>query len=334
MIIVVPRDHAKPSGGNIFNRLFVNALEETGFQVEALTPGPALSRMKKEEAGTWWVDSLCFNELDPFLALQGKKRRVYALIHSLPSLDPGLSRAERRREIGKERRQLSRVSGFLVTSRWTRALLRKRGLAQKPILVVPPAPAVVPGQRRKAPEGGFSGLMVSNLIRRKGVLKFLGCLDRRLRPSDRFSMRIVGRSDIEPDYARTCLELIGRNGQLKRSVTYLGPLSLAGMKRCYESSTVFITASPVETFGMALQEARLFGLPVLALDADYARRRLGAHGSGVLLPTVADLVESCLKFIRDPAAFEKLVQRSRAKAPRVTYDWGDAARLFLRMTGC
>ena len=330
MIIVVPRDHAKPSGGNIFNLLFVRALEKQGIEVEALTPGPALSRMKKAEAGSWWVDSLCFDELDPFIALQGEKRRVYALIHSLPSLDPGLSTAERRKEIAKERRQLGGVSGFLVTSQWTRALLRKRGLAgQKPVLVVPPAPAVVPG-RRRAPGRGFSGLMVNNLIRRKGVLEFLKSLSRRLRPSDRFRLRIAGRSDIEPDYARTCLELVGQNEPLRRRVTFLGPLSLAGIKRCYESATVFITASAVETFGMAVQEARLFRLPVLALDADYSRRRLGHGRSGVLVRTVPDLAEACLKFSRDQAAFEDLIRRSQTGAPPANYDWEDAARLFLR----
>jgi glycosyltransferase involved in cell wall biosynthesis len=330
MILVIPENHALPSGGNVFNRLFVKALRKTGTTVEALTPAPALSRMRKAEAGTWWVDSLCFGDLDRFLALQGKKRKVYALVHSLPSLDPDLSPAERRNEMGTEWRQLNRVSGFLVTSSWTRALLRRRRFTQRPIIVVPPAPAVRPGRRRKVAGRGFSGLIIGNLIRRKGVLEFLDCLDRRLKPSDRFSLRIAGRSDIEPDYARNCLELIARNEQLNRSVTYLGPLSLSRMKRLYESSTVFITASAVETFGMALQEARLFGLPVLALDAVYARRRLGHDGTGILVPTVPDLVEACLEFIRHPAALEDLVQRGRTTAPALTYDWEDAARLFLR----
>jgi len=328
MIIVVPETHAEPSGGNIFNRLFARALRKAGAEVESLTVGPALSRMKDAEAGSWWVDSLCLDELDNFIALQGKKRKVYALIHSLPSLEPGLSAAERKKKMAEERRLLREVSGFLVTSDWTRSLLRRRGFGKRPIFVVPPAPAVVPG-RRMTVRQGFSGLMVNNLIQQKGVLEFLTCLGRRLKPNDLFTLRIAGRSDIEPDYAGRCLELIDRNPQLKGRVKYLGPLPLVGIKRCFERSTVFITASSAETFGMAVQEARLFGLPVLALDAAYARRLVRPGRAGLLFHSIPDMAEACLEFMRHPSALEALAEKSLASALPLTYDWGGAARLFL-----
>jgi glycosyltransferase involved in cell wall biosynthesis len=328
MIIVVPKTHAEPSGGNIFNRLFVRALKKAGVEVEALTAGAARSRMKRAEAGSWWVDSLCLDELGEFIALQDEKRKVYALIHSLPSLEPSLSSAERRRRVAEEKELLREVSGFLVTSSWTRSLLRKRGLGRTPIIVVPPAPTVVPGTRKRAGRG-FSGLMVNNLIRQKGVLELLTSLSGRLKPSDMFTLRIAGRADIQPDYAARCLELIDRHARLKGRVTYLGPLPPAWIKRCYESSTVFITASAAETFGMALQEALLFGLPVLALDAPYARRFLRAHPSGLLFRSLPELAEACLEYIRDPGGLEALAQRSRDLPPPARYDWDDAARLFL-----
>lgn len=328
MILVVPDSHGAPSGGNIFNRLLLRALRKKGVEAEALTVGPALSRMRQARAGSWWVDSLCLDALDKFVALQAGKRRVYALIHDLPSLEPSLSPAARRIREAKENRALRDVSGFLVTSPSTRALLRKRRLTGGPILVVPPAPAVLPGRRRAA-TGRFAGLMVNNLIRRKGVLEFLRCLGRRLKESDDLTLRLAGRVDIEPGYAERCLDLIRASACLRDRVRYLGPLPSAEVKRCYETSTLFITASRLETFGMAVQEARLFGLPVLALEADYARRRLQLGRSGLLFPSTVDLAEACLRYVRDPSALEALAARARASAPHSMYDWEDAAQLFL-----
>jgi glycosyltransferase involved in cell wall biosynthesis len=171
--------------------------------------------------------------------------------------------------------------------------------------------------------------MVGNLIRQKGVLEFLDCLGRRLKPGDLFTLRIAGRADIEPEYAARCLELLERHSRLKGRVAYMGPLPPAGIKRCYESSTVFITASSAETFGMALQEAMLFGLPVLALDAAYARRLLRSHLSGRLFRSIPALTDACLEYVRNPPALEALARRSRASSPPMTYDWADAARAFL-----
>jgi glycosyltransferase involved in cell wall biosynthesis len=171
--------------------------------------------------------------------------------------------------------------------------------------------------------------MVNNLIPQKGVLEFLTCLSRGLKPGDRFTLRIAGRADIEPAYAARCLEMIGRHRRLKENVTYLGPLPPARIKRCYESSTVFITASSVETFGMALQEAVLFGLPVLALNAAYARRLLRAGRTGLLFRSMPGLADACLECIRNPRALQALAQRGRDWPTPGAYDWDDAARLFL-----
>jgi glycosyltransferase involved in cell wall biosynthesis len=328
MIIVVPKSHVKPSGGNIFNRLFLQALKKKGLPIEALTVGPALRRMKKSGVGSWWVDSLCLDDIGKFISLQRGGRKVYALIHDLPSLEPSLSPAERRRVAAEEKKVLQDVSGFLVTSPSTRSLLKKRGFSSKPILVVPPAAAVFP-DRRHASARGFVGLMVGHLIPRKGILEFLTCLSRRLKPSDLFTLRIAGRFDIDPSYAEKCLKLMTEHVCLKGKAMYVGPLAAAEMKRYYERSAVFITASKMETFGMAIQEARFFGLPILALDAAYARRRLRPEPSSLLFRSIPALAEACIKYIRNPLALEAFARQARESVPPRLYDWGDAAQLFL-----
>ena len=328
MIFVVPESQAQPSGGNLYNRLLLRALRKKGVRAEALTVGPAISRLKRSRVGSYWVDSLCLDELERFLKLKGEELRIYALIHDLPSLEPGLSLSARGRRAAREKKLLSRVSGFLVTSRWTESLLLEYGLAGKPILVVPPAPAVL-SSRFRPPVRGFIGLMVNNLIRRKGILEFLSCLARQLKESDTFTLLIAGRSDIDPDFSRRCLNLINRHPRLRTSVEFLGPLRPAGVKRCYENSSVFISASRMETFGMAIQEALAFGLPVLALDAGNVKHLLSPERTGLLFRTMPALAKACARYIRDPDALETLQRRARRFVPMDHYDWEDAAQLFL-----
>jgi glycosyltransferase involved in cell wall biosynthesis len=328
MIFVVPESHAEPSGGNIYNRSLLKALRKKRIRVTALTAERALAVMRKKSVGSWWVDSLCLDKLKLFLDLQGARRRVYAIIHDLPSLDPGLSAAERRLREAGESKLLRGASGFLVTSAWTRSVLRKRGLGAKPILVVPPAAAVSPRGPHSVVRG-FVGLMVNNLIRRKGVLEFLTCLCQELAETDVFTLSIAGRSDIETDYAGRCLALMGGHPVLKGKTKFLGPLRPAEMKRRYERSSVFISASETETFGMAVREARLFGLPVLALDARYVRDHFPPDHSGTLFRSIPALAKACASLIRNPGSLETLARRARFLAPPKTYDWEDAARLFL-----
>ncbi len=96
------------------------------------------------------------------------------------------------------------MTGFLVTSPFTKDVLVRRKLVSKPILVVPPALCLSPSGK-KTEAAGFRGLMVSNLIRRKGILEFLEEPGRRLLRGDRFGIKVAGRFDIEPCYAEACL---------------------------------------------------------------------------------------------------------------------------------
>ncbi|MEW5900793.1 MAG: glycosyltransferase [Acidobacteriota bacterium] len=328
MIFVVPESHAQPCGGNLYNQLLLQALKKKGLRIQALSVGRALSGMKKAPVRSCWVDSLCLNELGHFLKLQGKEQKIYAVIHDLPSFEPGLSPSERRRREARENELLGRVSGFLVTSPWTRSVLAKRHLGRKPILVVPPAPAVLPSRPHRVGRE-FAGLMISNLIRRKGVLEFLDCLGRQVKKSDLFTLVIAGRSDIEPDYARRCLNLMVKHPCLKDKVKFLGALRPAQVKRCYESSSVFISSSRLETFGMAIQEARAFGLPVLALEAGYVRHHFSPLRRGLLFRSIPALARACAGYIRNPHGLEALNKTARLSIPRGTYTWEDAAQLFL-----
>jgi len=327
-IFVVPGSHEAPSGGNIYNLCLVDSLKKKGVNVESETPARAAVSRHPEEKRTYWVDTLCIGYIDELLSIKEKYEDVFLIIHHLQSLEPGLSREERIRECAKEKKVFDAVSGFLVTSPFTREVLRQRGVSAKPVFVVPPAPSIFPSSKKKAIRE-FSGLMVANLIPRKGILEFLEAMGRRVTRKDDFRIRIAGRFDIDLEYSRRCLDAVQRNPILSASVIFSGPLPLNRMKREYENANVFISASKMETYGMALQEAREFGLPILTLEAGYAGVHVDPGRNGWLCKSIGELSDACLSFIREPERLCRLREKIRIPSGRTRYSWDDAADRFI-----
>ncbi|HSQ79374.1 MAG TPA: hypothetical protein VLN41_02170, partial [Candidatus Bathyarchaeia archaeon] len=127
VVFVVPEGHP-PSGGDLYNRLLFAALRDAGFVFETAT----LRRLtpRSYPAGTeFWVDSLYIPELGE----RGPFRpddRLFFIIHSLPSADPGLAAARAERLRWDEDRLFARAAGFLVTGAGMRGVLNGRGFGR------------------------------------------------------------------------------------------------------------------------------------------------------------------------------------------------------------
>ena len=315
-----------PSGGDLYNRFLLRALNAEGFEFGRRTLGTLATG--KFPAGTeLWVDSLYIPDLasaNPF----GPKDRVFFIIHSLPSEDPGRTRGEAAKLRGAEDRVFRGASGFLVTGPRTRDVLRARGHGGLPVLFVPPAPCVLPKGPRQAPRI-FTGLIVSSLIRGKGVPAFLDALGRTIRRDDILRIRIAGRVDIEPETAAACLGATNAHPLLRRQVTHLGFVRPEKLAAEYASSSVLISPSASETFGMAFHEARAFGLPVLALRAPYSEPYIEAGRNGLLFGSVAALARGTLDLARRPERLQALAAAAAESRSPDAYTWIEAARSFL-----
>jgi glycosyltransferase involved in cell wall biosynthesis len=181
----------------------------------------------------------------------------------------------------------------------------------------------------------FTGLIVSSLIRGKGVPDFLDALAREVRPDDGFVLRIAGRTDIEPGTAAACLESVARHPLLRGRVIHLGHLALGDLGREYERSSAFISPSPFEGYGMAFHEARIFGLPVLARRAPYSEPFVEAGRTGFLFDSAAALARGMLDLVHEPERMERLGAAARERPESAAYTWRDAARSFLsQREGC
>lgn len=327
IVFVVPPGRP-PSGGDLYNRSLLRALRAAG----ALFVTTSLDRLAvgAYAPGTeFWVDSLYLRALaaaDPF----GPGDRLFFIIHSLPSEDPGLPPEAAATLRQAEDRLFGRAEGFLVTGPRTRDILEERGLAGRPILLVPPALCVRPKGPPRAPTA-FRGLIVSSLIRGKGVPAFVEALGREVRAGDAFGLRIAGRTDIEPDTAAACLKAIRAHPVLKERVIHLGFVPREKMGGEYERSSVLLSPSPSETFGMAFHEARAFGLPILAVRAPYSEPFITPGRTGLLFGSVEELARGALELVRQPERLRDLAAAAAESRTAVVTTWAGAARAFLSL---
>jgi len=179
LVFILPEDHTSPSGGNLYNHFLLQALRKVGLFFKTVDFHQGLEHAQKGFPGVYWVDSLYVGSIEELLMSRSPEQDIFLIIHHLPSLEPTDNDHVVAVSAAEEQDILKRMTGFLVTSAFTKDTLLCRKLLDKPILVVPPALCIHPSGR-KTEAVGFKGLMVSNLIKRKGILEFLENLGKRL----------------------------------------------------------------------------------------------------------------------------------------------------------
>lgn len=325
LVFVLPDDPASVSGGNLYNRFLLEGLARKGIAPLALNVAEACRRLDRGSAGIYLVDSVLHPRVPNLAARTVAGQKLLMLVHLLPSLDP----TQPPHATATEQERLKGIAGFVVTSDFAKTAVVRRHDGRRPVFVVPPALIVAP-TGRMLPLDSFRGLLVGNVIEVKGVLAFLRSLDTFLSEDDAFAIEILGRRDFEPDYADACRRFVAGSVRLRGKARFGGPVAPERMPEVYERSNVFISASAVETYGMALHEARAFGQFVVALDAGNVRAHVPSERDGRLYTTVGELAHACVALIREPARLRRLVRPAFEHRRIDSYTWDDAAERLLR----
>jgi glycosyltransferase involved in cell wall biosynthesis len=342
-LFVVPPPEQAQSGGGLYNEGLLAALRADGIGCLRADPDdPALPALARGSCALW-VDSLYLDQLPALRARLGDAPPLGLLAHSLPcftrgSLDARGAAREQNTDAWPvcisrtERTALRGLAAAIAPSDTMAGLLRQLS-PELPLAVVEP-----PIRRSEAPRVRRAHpivLLAANLTPNKGVLPFLERLSRAL-ASPRapggegaaFALWIAGRADGDPGYAAACAACVER-GPLAGSVRFLGWLSHAALLERMREAEIFVSASRVESFGMALADACASGMLVLARRGGHVERLVGAERGGILADDDAALVDCLLALLRDPAArTERLALAERAApAPR---SFEDVARDFAR----
>ena len=207
------------------------------------------------------IDGLALPAFAPLLARSDPRGPVIALIHHPLALETGLDPDRARHLAQAEHAALSRVDAVVVTSAATRALLAGGELDAARLHVARPGTARVTRRLPKRPRPGPVRLLcVATLTPRKGHLRLLAALSGVRQVA--WQLVCVGGDRGDQLYARRIRARRDRAGW-RRRVRITGEVDPAALSRHYHEADLFVSASRLEGYGMALAEALMHGLPIV-----------------------------------------------------------------------
>ena len=219
----------------------------------------------------------------------------------------------------------------LGDSEYNRRELEEAGFARTAVLPIeldfeayrrPPSPVI----RRLYQDGRTNLLFVGRIIPNKKIddlIRVFACYQRYVDPQSR--LLLVGDHRGHEHYYDRLTELV-RELRLDE-VVFTGHVDDDEIVAYYQVADLFLCLSEHEGFGVPLQEAMHFGLPVVAYDAAAVRETL--HGGGLMLhdkrpEVVAELVHAVLT---DPALRAAVMEtQARAIAEIRATDFGALLR--------
>ncbi len=260
------------TGGNVYDRMLVEALDRRGHEVTlreftGVGPEPPAASGR---ADVILQDELLHREFRRRnAAAKGRRPRIIALVHHLQSSEPERGESQRGRLREEERAYLRTVDGVLAPSRASAAAARELAGRPLPFAVAPPgrdrfAGAELPPRPdataiRARAAGPLRAAFVGNLIPRKRLLELL----EGLAPVSDWSLSVAGREDMSPGYAAEAQRRAAAR-DLSGRVQFHGALGPAALADLLRKSTVLAVPSTHEGFGIVYLEGFAFGLPALA----------------------------------------------------------------------
>jgi len=315
---VIPDPTGFISGGNSYNRQFIDAMHQFGGSVSHMTYDQFRTSPK---GGTCHIiDTIYFENIlrDRTSVPAGS----IGLIHHLASLFP-LSE-----EVFEQvdRPVLQQFAAFIVSSIFTRDYLRSHGLSQ-PVVVIEPAKKAI-NRSTTARTGKVNAIMVNNIVPRKGVLAFLETIAKEKIPPY-YRIQIVGDLDSDAEYARACMHIVQNDSLLKRTIHFPGLQDDPTVTKLYARSNLFISSSFMETFGMSVQEASIVGLPLLVLDGGNTSNHVRQGVNGWVEDSVKNLAKRLDFIVSHPELFIDIQQKAHSYQHPYVESYQDGAEMFL-----
>lgn len=290
-VFVVPPLDGPISGGTLFNRQLVQGLRDLGASVRVAQTIP--------DEDFAWVDSLYLSAAEP----RWPQQRLGLLAHYLPSLVEHPQQLDASALRSEERAALEHAAAIVCPSAWMAETLRRLG-AQQVHVVEPGLPSEA--QLRSAPPSGAPRLvMVGNVTPGKGLLPLLEALAQRP-PAGPWSLDVIGSTDADPDYARRCAAAASN-----LPVRLVGALPPSACLREVAAAHALVSASVMESYGMAIAEAIACGLPVLALEGGNVRALVGRSPAGTVTASVQALAQVLRTFVDDASVRGRALDLAR-----------------------
>jgi glycosyltransferase involved in cell wall biosynthesis len=321
---VVPALDGPPTGGTLFNARLIAALRVMGREPGVVDADAVLRR--PPSSGTLWIDSLFFAAVPSIAAAAGPSGRVGLLVHWLPSLVTHPHGITPGQLTPDERSALEAAAAFVVPSRFMAETLIGLGLAPSSVRLVepgyePPSGVGPPRSDRSA----CDVVVVANLVEGKEVATLLRALAEETR-GERLEVTVIGGRP-DPSYAKACAAAaaVARGAGLR--VQLVGPLEPDACLARVAEADILASASRMESFGMAIADARACGIPVVARRGGNVEHLVVPEAGGTLVDDVSAVARACLELAGARTELER--RRELARAQRIVRPWSAVAADFL-----
>ncbi len=326
---VAPPFDGPVTGGTLYNARLAGAIREAGVQCRRMDLYDAFAALRAGVDGAFWVDTLFLDAMSELSRANVAKRALRLIVHYLPSLvEKGTIESLGDLSVA-ELAAVRSADGFLATSAWTGDLLARLDVPRDAIHVIEPGAEVLSVQPSDVASKRLRAVIVANLVPGKGVEPFLRALE--VRSDAPLELAVVGSASFDANYAARCAELVRASPSLRDRVGFVGALTHLELMSRLAGSDVLVSASRMESFGMALADARAIGLPILARRAGNTPALVHEAAGGSSFVDDDALAAALVALASDPAALAE--RRRRAWASRRTRTWKDAATEFIDSAG-
>lgn len=274
--IVVPGSIETLTGGYIYDRRIAEGLSRLGWstKIHSLDPSfpvpgqAAIAAAAKvfesiPDKHTVVIDGLALGGLADILAAHTERLRLVALVHHPVAFEIGLYAARAKSLHHSERASLSAMQRVVCTSAWTSRALAEYDVPPSLIRVVEPGTDSAPAARGS--EGpNLNLLCVATVTARKGHAVLIDALERLRHRS--WHLHCVGSLVRDRNCVAALREQIDTLNLTER-VTLHGEVSDEALNDFYSQTDIFVLASNLEGYGMALAEALARGIPIVTTPA-------------------------------------------------------------------
>jgi glycosyltransferase involved in cell wall biosynthesis len=314
-LFVAPDLEGRATGGTLYNRRILAALAELGVSLRVTDLPGAFALLSTQEFEWVWLDSLYLGAAPELRERLAGRARLGLLLHYLPALVALGANVTSERLSQQEREALAAAEFAWVTSDFMRETAVRCGFDPRFAFAVEPACELEPHFGLPSPIDGLRAILVAHVVSGKGIDGLLSALACVLQPGDRFTLRIIGDPGAEPGYAARCRALIDAESVLSARVTLVGSLPEAQVVAELQSSNLLVSASLMESYGMALAEARRMGVPLVARDAGNVRAHVRAEAGGELVRDSDELARACARLCRNPAEHVRRLAAAQQNVP-------------------
>jgi glycosyltransferase involved in cell wall biosynthesis len=250
IVILQPPADNELTGGYLYNLRMSEGGRETSVRSVESAQLPSAIEQARRQAARVLIDSLYIGEDVDWEALSGMG--LLALIHHLPSLDPGFPQKALAEQLQRERRLLDAARGIVVTSAFMRELLRAQGLGV-PIVACPPGVDDAFFEVTRAQDAAPPEIVtVANFEPRKGQLELAAAMARLTR-AHALVWHLIGDDRGDPAYAAAVREEL-RAHSLEQVAVWHGRLGRDALRTRLGRASAHVLPTRFETYGMVVAE--------------------------------------------------------------------------------